>query len=152
MAEYQHDMSNVNSQMPEAQGTEEVRTLFVSGLPHDVREREVWNAFRLFQGFESARMNGRMPVAFVAFVDQASALAARQKMTGVRFDPDSPSILRIELAKSNSKSTSTSKRSRGDGYSESSSFDKRHRTYNGEYGATGYGATGYGVAQPMAGA
>jgi len=87
---------------------EPVRTLFVSGLPADVKNRELYNLFRTFEGFQSATVTytgeRKMPVAFVVFSGQEFALTARERLQGINFDPEVPTTLRIELAKSNSKS------------------------------------------------
>lgn len=87
---------------------EPVRTLFVSGLPADVKQRELHNLFRPFEGFQHATISytgeRKMPVSFVVFSDQESALIARNRLQGINFDPESSTTLRIELAKSNSKS------------------------------------------------
>lgn len=36
--------------------TNEVRTLFVAGLPEDVKPREIYNLFREFPGYESSHL------------------------------------------------------------------------------------------------
>jgi len=86
---------------------EPVHTLFVSGLPTDVKNREVYNLFRTFNGFQSSTISytgeRKMPVSFVVFSDQESALAAREILQGINFDPEIPTPLRIELARTNSK-------------------------------------------------
>jgi len=77
-------------------------TLFLSGFPHDVKHREVHNLFRYSDGYEDSilKPNG---VAFALFVTQESALRAMEQLNGMYFDPDSPEMLRVELAKQNSK-------------------------------------------------
>lgn len=35
---------------------EEVKTLFLSGLPDDIKEREIYNLFRNFEGYESCQL------------------------------------------------------------------------------------------------
>lgn len=35
---------------------DEVRTLFIAGLPEDVKEREVYNLFRRFRGYQSSHL------------------------------------------------------------------------------------------------
>jgi hypothetical protein len=105
---------------------EEVRTLFVSGLPMDAKPRELYLLFRAYKGFESSLLkvtnkqgktastpqgqpaNGLWipqwrPVGFVTFSSRATAEAAKQDLQGVRFDPDMPQTLRLEFAKSNTK-------------------------------------------------
>ncbi|KAM9424035.1 RNA-binding protein with multiple splicing isoform X2 [Lates calcarifer] len=63
---------------------EEVRTLFVSGLPLDIKPRELYLLFRPFKGYEGSLIK----------------LTSKQ---GVRFDPEIPQTLRLEFAKANTK-------------------------------------------------
>ena len=86
---------------------EEVRTLFISGLPSDVKEREIYLLFRSVPGYEGCRLSllGRdqTPVAFAVFDTQATCMDVIQDLNGIRMDPASSITLRIELAKSNSR-------------------------------------------------
>ncbi|CAF1323631.1 unnamed protein product [Rotaria magnacalcarata] len=89
---------------------DEVRTLFVSGLPMDAKPRELYLLFRGFKGYEGSLLkvtnkNGKnlSPVGFVTFASRVDAETAKQELTGVRFDPDLPATLRLEFAKSNTK-------------------------------------------------
>ncbi|XP_076438970.1 uncharacterized protein LOC143277898 [Babylonia areolata] len=110
---------------------EEVRTLFVSGLPMDAKPRELYLLFRAYKGFENGLLksmgklvpkhncgyegsllkitnkNGKntSPVGFVTFSSRCAAESAKQDLQGVRFDPDLPQTLRLEFAKSNTKVT-----------------------------------------------
>ncbi|KAI5706488.1 hypothetical protein M8J75_008629 [Diaphorina citri] len=92
-------------------GEEEVRTLFVSGLPMDAKPRELYLLFRAYEGYEGSLLkvtskNGKTasPVGFVTFHTRAGAEAAKQDLQqGVRFDPDMPQTIRLEFAKSNTK-------------------------------------------------
>ncbi|CAK9256489.1 unnamed protein product, partial [Sphagnum jensenii] len=101
-----------------AAAEEEVKTLFVSGLPDDIKEREIHNLFRIYDGYETCQLkySGRMVlcrhfiVAFAVFTDQASALKAKEALNGFTFDPQSGSTLHIELARANSRT----KRSRSE--------------------------------------
>ena len=45
------------SQMEQERKEEPVRTLFVRGLPGDVKSREVYNLFRPYEGFQSASLS-----------------------------------------------------------------------------------------------
>ncbi|XP_077775031.1 RNA-binding protein with multiple splicing 2 isoform X2 [Podarcis muralis] len=63
---------------------EEVRTLFVSGLPVDIKPRELYLLFRPFKGYEGSLIK----------------LTSKQ---GIRFDPENPQTLRLEFAKANTK-------------------------------------------------
>ncbi|XP_067304036.1 RNA-binding protein with multiple splicing [Pseudorasbora parva] len=84
---------------------EEVRTLFVSGLPLDIKPRELYLLFRPFQGYEGSliRFTSKQPVGFVSFDSRSEAEAAKIALNGVRFDPDIPQTLRLEFAKANTK-------------------------------------------------
>ncbi|KAK7381745.1 hypothetical protein VNO80_00292 [Phaseolus coccineus] len=90
----QDDRSNIN-------------TLFVSGLPDDVKAREIHNLFRRRPGFDSCQLKytGRanQVVAFATFFNHQSAMAALHALNGVKFDPQTGSVLHIELARSNSR-------------------------------------------------
>lgn len=84
-----------------------INTLFVSGLPDDVKAREIHNLFRRRPGFESCQLKytgrGNQVVAFATFVNPQSAMAALHSLNGVKFDPQTGSTLHIELARSNSR-------------------------------------------------
>ncbi|KAL1505301.1 hypothetical protein ABEB36_004896 [Hypothenemus hampei] len=66
---------------------EEVRTLFVSGLPMDAKPRELYLLFRAYEGYEGSLLkvtskNGKTasPVGFVTFNTRAGAEAAKQDL------------------------------------------------------------------------
>ncbi|OMO66300.1 hypothetical protein COLO4_30644 [Corchorus olitorius] len=84
-----------------------INTLFVSGLPDDVKAREIHNLFRRRAGFDSCQLEytgrGNQVVAFVTFLNHQSAIAAMHTLNGVKFDPQAGSVLHIELARSNSR-------------------------------------------------
>ncbi|CAM9417261.1 unnamed protein product [Lampetra fluviatilis] len=84
---------------------EEVRTLFVSGLPVDIKPRELYLLFRPFKGYEGSLilMTSKQPVGFVTFYSRAQAEDAKVSLNGVRFDPESPQTLRLEFARANTK-------------------------------------------------
>ncbi|KAH1223736.1 RNA-binding protein with multiple splicing 2 [Glycine max] len=91
--------------------THEVRTLFVAGLPEDVKPREIYNLFREFPGYESSHLrspsNSSQPFAFAVFASQKSAILAMHALNGLVFDLEKGSTLYIDLAKSNSRSKRT---------------------------------------------
>ncbi|CAI9114299.1 OLC1v1014988C3 [Oldenlandia corymbosa var. corymbosa] len=84
-----------------------INTLFVSGLPDDVKAREIHNLFRRRPGFESCQLKytgrGNQVVAFATFLNHQTAMAALHSLNGVKFDPQSGSSLHIEMARSNSR-------------------------------------------------
>ncbi|XP_055984030.1 RNA-binding protein with multiple splicing 2 [Sorex fumeus] len=84
---------------------EEVRTLFVSGLPADVRPRELYLLFRPFQGYEGflIRFISRQPIGFVVFDSRVRAEVAKNALNGICFDPENPQTLKLEFAKANTK-------------------------------------------------
>uniref|UniRef100_A0A2S2RBS1 Protein couch potato n=1 Tax=Sipha flava TaxID=143950 RepID=A0A2S2RBS1_9HEMI len=76
--------NNIDSVGP---GEEEVRTLFVSGLPMDAKPRELYLLFRAYEGYEGSLLkvtskNGKTasPVGFVTFQTRAGAEAAKQDL------------------------------------------------------------------------
>lgn len=95
--------------MDKTPSEDEVRTLFVSGLPIDVKPREVYLLFRSFKGYEGSllkltdKQGKPSPVAFVTFEGRSDAEDAKAALQGVRFDPDVSQTLRLEFAKSNTK-------------------------------------------------
>ncbi|XP_054979975.1 RNA-binding protein with multiple splicing isoform X3 [Sorex araneus] len=84
---------------------EEVRTLFVSGLPFDIKPRELYLLFRPFKGYEGSliKLTSKQPVGFVSFDSRSEAEAAKNALNGIRFDPEIPQTLRLEFAKANTK-------------------------------------------------
>ncbi|XP_030499956.2 RNA-binding protein L isoform X3 [Cannabis sativa] len=119
---------------------DEVRTLFVAGLPGDVKPREIYNLFRDFPGYESSHLRNpsqtSQPFAFAVFLDQNSAIGAMQALNGMVFDLEKGSTLYIDLAKSNSRP----KRSRAD--DERFGSDKRARGSPFPRGATDLAGVG----------
>ncbi|KAK4267331.1 hypothetical protein QN277_024125 [Acacia crassicarpa] len=84
-----------------------IKTLFVSGLPEDVKAREIHNLFRRRPGFDSCQLKytgrGNQVVAFATFFNHQSAMVALHALNGIKFDPQAGSVLHIELARSNSR-------------------------------------------------
>jgi len=101
------------------QNREPMCTLFVTGLPQDVKEREIRNMFRFYTGFvgcslqtkrttreDSANAPGgeqEYQLAFLLFDSEASALEAQSLLSGTKFDYHSPEtpLLKVQLAKKN---------------------------------------------------
>uniref|UniRef100_A0A4W3IJG7 RNA binding protein, mRNA processing factor 2 n=1 Tax=Callorhinchus milii TaxID=7868 RepID=A0A4W3IJG7_CALMI len=83
----------------------QVRTLFVSGLPMDIKPRELYLLFRPFKGYEGSliKLTSKQPVGFVTFDSRTGAEAAKNALNGIRFDPENPQTLRLEFAKANTK-------------------------------------------------
>ncbi|KAF7130350.1 hypothetical protein RHSIM_Rhsim10G0113800 [Rhododendron simsii] len=120
---------------------DQVRTLFVAGLPEDVKPREIYNLFHEFPGYESSHLrsptSSSQPFAFAVFMDQQSAVAAIQALNGMVFDLEKGSTLYVDLAKSNSRS----KRSRiDDGKPGSEKRTKGSASFSGGIPDTGVGS------------
>lgn len=82
---------------------DEVRTIFISGLPEDVKERELQNLLRWLPGFEASQVNfkGEVPMGFALFSAPHFAVAARDTLQDMVFDAESKSVLHTEMAKKN---------------------------------------------------
>lgn len=113
----------ISLQIPKEQ--RHINTLFVSGLPDDIKPREIHNLFRRRPGFDFCQLKftgrGNQVVAFVTFFNHHSAVTALQALDGVKFDPQAGSILHVELARSNSR------RKRKPGIGPYFVIDKRRR-------------------------
>ncbi|XP_042375731.1 RNA-binding protein with multiple splicing-like [Zingiber officinale] len=101
---------------------DEVRTIFITGLPGDVKERELHNLLRWLPGFEASQINykAELPMGFALFSTAQHALAAKDAIQDLVFDSDMDSVLHTEMAKKNL----FVKRAVG---SESSSLDQSKR-------------------------
>ncbi|KXZ42804.1 hypothetical protein GPECTOR_117g369 [Gonium pectorale] len=124
-------------------GVDEVRTIFVTGFPPDVKERELNNLLRFLPGYEASQMNYSKGSAqgFALFATGATARAACDQLQHVRFDETS--TLRSEMARKNM-------------YIRDMEPNKRPRTSGppgapGGYGPPGGGAAGYGRPPPSYG-
>ncbi|XP_020264744.1 cell wall integrity protein scw1 isoform X2 [Asparagus officinalis] len=119
---------------PNRPPTDEVRTIFISGLPEDVKERELQNLLRWLPGYEASQVNfkGEQPMGFALFSTAQQAMAAKTAVQDLVFDADKKSVLHTEMAKKNLYVK------RGV-VADSSSFDpsKRLRT-GGDYTHAGY--------------
>ena len=58
---------------------EELRTLYISGFPFDLKQREVHNLLRFFPGYEECTFK-TTGVAFALFSDGTNATAALQAL------------------------------------------------------------------------
>ncbi|XP_020593399.1 uncharacterized protein LOC110033685 [Phalaenopsis equestris] len=86
---------------------QKINTLFISGLPDDVKAREIHNLFIRHHGFDSCQLKytgrGNQVVAFATFINHHSAMAALAALDRTIFDPETRATLHIELARSNSR-------------------------------------------------
>jgi RNA recognition motif-containing protein len=83
----------------------DLKTLFVSGLPFDITERELFHIFNRCAGFEDCRLQIKTtsPVAFVSFFSGIDASKALSQMNGYSLDPENQRQMRCEMAKANMK-------------------------------------------------
>ncbi|RXH90371.1 hypothetical protein DVH24_032728 [Malus domestica] len=83
--------------------TDEVRTIFITGLPEDVKEREIQNLLRWLPGYEASQVNnkGEKPMSFALFSTAHQAIAAKDALQGMIFDSESKAVLHTEMAKKN---------------------------------------------------
>ncbi|XP_039054234.1 uncharacterized protein LOC120196500 [Hibiscus syriacus] len=82
---------------------DKVRTIFISGLPTDVKERELQNLLRWLPGFEASQVSfkGKEPKGFALFSTAKFAVAAKDTLQEMVFDAKLKSLLHIEMAKKN---------------------------------------------------
>jgi len=90
---------------PTGNDTSEIRTLFLTGLPDDIKEREIHNLFRFVPGYEGCRLStvNSRPVSFAVFHSRESASNAIQQFNGIKFDPDFEHYLGVDFARANSE-------------------------------------------------
>jgi len=89
--------------VPGAPGTaaaDEVRTIFITGLPLDVKERELHNLLRWLPGFEASQVNfkGDQPMGFALFATAHQAVAAKAALQDLVFDAETKSALHTEAS------------------------------------------------------
>eukprot|EP00878_Enallax_costatus_P012860 GHUV01013428.1.p1 GENE.GHUV01013428.1~~GHUV01013428.1.p1 ORF type:complete len:205 (+),score=45.62 GHUV01013428.1:76-690(+) len=82
-------------------GSEDLRTVFITGFPNDVKERELNNLLRFIPGYEASQMNWRNGQAqgFALFINGGAARAACDQIAGLCFDDGVH--LRAEMAHKN---------------------------------------------------
>lgn len=84
-----------------ANPSDEIRTVFVSGFPHDVKERELHNLLRFMPGYEASQMNWKTggPQGFALFSTATHARAVVEALSGLQFDDGV--VIRAEMAHKN---------------------------------------------------
>ncbi|CAN1139682.1 Cell wall integrity protein scw1 [Linum perenne] len=82
---------------------DEVRTVFITGLPEDVKERELQNLLRWLPGYEASQVNfkGEKPMGFALFSTPPFAIAAKDALQDMVFDAELKAVLHTEMAKKN---------------------------------------------------
>lgn len=60
----------------------QVRTIFITGLPNDVKERELQNLLRWLPGYEASQINmkSEQPMGFALFSMPQHAMAAKDAL------------------------------------------------------------------------
>lgn len=60
----------------------QLRTIFIAGLPDDVKERELLNLLRWLPGYEASQVNfkGEKPMGFALFSTAQYAMAAKDNL------------------------------------------------------------------------
>ncbi|XP_008782084.1 cell wall integrity protein scw1 [Phoenix dactylifera] len=88
---------------PNRTAADEVRTIFISGLPADVKERELHNLLRWLPGFDASQINfkAEQPMGFALFSTPQHAIAAKNALQDLVFDAETKSVLHTEMAKKN---------------------------------------------------
>ncbi|XP_047158701.1 RNA-binding protein with multiple splicing 2-like [Vigna umbellata] len=70
--------------------TKEVCTLFIVGLPEDVKPCRIYNLFREFPCYESSHLwslsNSSQPFAFIVFTSEQSTIMTMYALNGMVFD------------------------------------------------------------------
>ncbi|XP_039025773.1 RNA-binding protein with multiple splicing 2-like [Hibiscus syriacus] len=82
---------------------DEVRTIFIMGLPKDVKERELQNLLRWLPGFEASQVSfkGEKPKGFALFSNADFVVAAKDALQKMVFDDKLKSLFHIEMARKN---------------------------------------------------
>jgi hypothetical protein len=114
--------------------TEPVKTLYITGLPYDIKEREIQLLCRPYPGFEFCNLNLRYdaPSAFAKFSTREAAESALQALQGFQFDLNQPELLiRVDFAKSDTMRKTVSLEYYEDVYWDA----KRRRTGRNSIGA-----------------
>uniref|UniRef100_A0A803MP32 RRM domain-containing protein n=1 Tax=Chenopodium quinoa TaxID=63459 RepID=A0A803MP32_CHEQI len=72
--------------------SDDVRTIFISGLPEDVKERELQNLLRWLPGYEASQINpkGEHPMGFALFSSPEFAHAAKDALQVYGSPPPPP--------------------------------------------------------------
>lgn len=80
---------------------DDVRTIFITGFPADVKDRELNNLLRFLPGYVASQMNWKAGSAqgFALFDSVAAARSAIDMISQIQFDEDS--VLRCEMARKN---------------------------------------------------
>ncbi|KAJ2747783.1 hypothetical protein GGI20_000253 [Coemansia sp. BCRC 34301] len=93
---------------------DDITTIFVGGIPDDMKEREFQNMFTFSPGFEAATLKFPSPddgldkdgqkkqiIGFAKFHTRMEALEARDTLTGRLVDAEKYCVLKAEMAKKN---------------------------------------------------
>ncbi|XP_058108272.1 uncharacterized protein LOC131251531 isoform X2 [Magnolia sinica] len=77
--------------------------IFISGLPTNLKERELQNQVRWLLGYEASQLNfkGEQPMGFALSSTAHLSLAAKADIQDMVFDAESKYVLHAEMAKNN---------------------------------------------------
>eukprot|EP00798_Chlamydomonas_sp_ICE-L_P018561 gene18561-25070_t len=80
---------------------QEIRTIFITGFPDDVKERELNNMCRFLPGYTASQMNWKQGMAqgFALFDSGAAGVSACAMLAHIQFDENC--VLRAEVARKN---------------------------------------------------
>ncbi|XP_039046841.1 RNA-binding protein with multiple splicing 2-like [Hibiscus syriacus] len=82
---------------------DKVRTIFIMGLPEDIKERELQNFLRWLPGFKNSHLSfkGDKPKGLALFSTVNFTVAAKDVLQKMVFDVKLRSLLHIEMARKN---------------------------------------------------
>eukprot|EP00002_Diphylleia_rotans_P040478 TRINITY_DN959_c0_g1_i3.p1 TRINITY_DN959_c0_g1~~TRINITY_DN959_c0_g1_i3.p1 ORF type:complete len:120 (+),score=18.89 TRINITY_DN959_c0_g1_i3:50-409(+) len=112
--EQSHDQTNAKKRQTEENETD-VKTVFITGLPSDVKPREIYLLFRTTPGYMFCQIKNmqKSSQVFATFESHDMAVHAINTLHGFQFDPDFPFTLKMELAKATSKTLRSGDHLRG---------------------------------------
>uniref|UniRef100_A0A061RX97 Cell wall integrity protein scw1 n=1 Tax=Tetraselmis sp. GSL018 TaxID=582737 RepID=A0A061RX97_9CHLO len=123
---------------------EEIRTVYLSGFPPDVKERELNNLLRFLPGYEASQMHWKNNQAqgFALFATGASARAAKDAIHNLCFDDST--VLRCEMAHKNMYFKETEQASKRPKHAASQAYEP----YSGSYPGYSYPSASVTPVQP----
>ncbi|KAJ4463055.1 putative RNA recognition motif [Paratrimastix pyriformis] len=82
----------------------DIKCLFISGLPADVKQREIHNLMRPYPGYEGSTLKavGQKIACFAMFTTREQAQCALDGLNGITFDAELNSVLRVDFSRRNS--------------------------------------------------
>eukprot|EP01124_Arcella_intermedia_P017187 TRINITY_DN23984_c0_g1_i1.p1 TRINITY_DN23984_c0_g1~~TRINITY_DN23984_c0_g1_i1.p1 ORF type:complete len:249 (-),score=17.42 TRINITY_DN23984_c0_g1_i1:118-864(-) len=121
---------------------QDIRTLYITSLPLDVKEREIQILCRPFEGYEFCKIihKNNQPAAFVKFSSRATALKACESLQDYVFDLNHPDmVIKVDFAKTDTLKKTSPSSSSPSSPTMGEEGDKKRRSWFDAYGAYGYG-------------